>query len=277
MRVLFCDSVIDRKQVEPDFEEEYKSASSAGFETSLVSFEALLEGNVTKSLSLVRPSAEPEKVIYRGWMLTPTQYALLFNGLKVKNIHLVNSPIEYRYTHFLPEWYSDLRSLTPLTRWTQEITIPSAVELAQSFDNEAIMLKDFVKSEKHHWEEACYIPNASDAERVKSVVTRFLELRGDALNEGLVFRKFESLEYLTDHSKSGMPLTLEYRLFFAKGKLLGAYPYWEEGEYNQPMPDLTSFLSLAKEIRSDFFTMDIAKKLDQNIPTIFAKEKTCQS
>jgi hypothetical protein len=47
-----------------------------------------------------------------------------------------------------------------------------------------------VKSRKHEWAEACYIPSAADRQQVECVVTRFLALQGDDLNKGLVFRVY---------------------------------------------------------------------------------------
>jgi hypothetical protein len=38
--------------------------------------------------------------------------------------------------------------------------------------------------------------------------------------------------------------------------------YWEEGDYQGVVPPLDQFTEVAKRIRSDFFTMDIAKRKD---------------
>ena len=92
------------------------------------------------------------------------------------------------------------------------------------------------------------------------VVDKFIELRGDSLNEGLVFRKFEELEYLAEHSKSGMPLTKEFRIFFANKKIVKVFDYWDEGEYGESKPELDAFTDIAQNIESNFFTMDVAKK-----------------
>ena len=99
-----------------------------------------------------------------------------------------------------------------------------------------------------------------NSDKVKSIVDKFIELRGDSLNEGLVFRKFEELEYLTEHSTSGMPLTKEFRIFFANKKIVKVFDYWDEGEYGETKPELDDFIDIAKNIDSKFFTMDVAKK-----------------
>ena len=260
MRVIFCDSVFDNKLIEPEYEKEKLSVVKNGFSTSLISHEELTDGNVAQSIKLVRASETKELGIYRGWMLTPSQYEDLYNGLLNKNIELINSPTEYTNCHYLPESYGVIEQHTPKSNWTEQINDSTILELASQFDNNPIIIKDFVKSEKHNWEDACYIPKASDQEHVKSVVKRFLELRGTSLNKGIVFRQFEELEFLTDHSISGMPLTKEFRVFFYQNKLASIFDYWDEGNYDGEKPNLEIFEELATKINSNFFTMDIAKK-----------------
>lgn len=263
MRIIFCDSVIDHKLVEPAYATEQAAAKKAGFVTSVFSYEELTEGNVTKALKFVRPNETTEAAIYRGWMLTPHQYENLYNGLLQKKIQLINNPTEFKHCHYFPESYPKIKHLTPFSNWTinDETHDFAAIEsLTNAFGNSPVIVKDYVKSEKHHWAQACFIPDASDKVQVKRVVDKFIELRGNALNEGLVFRQFEALEYLTKHSKSGMPLTKEWRLFFAHSSLVSWFNYWDEGDYGNTVPELTSFLEVAKTIDSHFFTMDIAQK-----------------
>jgi len=262
MRIVFCDSVFDHTIIEPDYEKEAEAAINAGFAFSLISFEELTAGNIAASLRFVKAADVKEFGLYRGWMLTPSQYKDLYDGLLQKNIQLINTPEAYEHCHYLPNSYAKIKSKTPASVWTTDLTAVAIQTLAKHFGDNAIIIKDFVKSEKHHWEEACYIPDASDFDTVQSVVHRFLELRGNALNKGLVFRQFEALEYLTAHSKSGMPLTKEFRLFFANHDIVSVFHYWDEGEYGNIIPELDDFIEIAKTIESQFFTMDIAKKKD---------------
>lgn len=260
MRIIYCDSVLDKKVIEPDYEEEKKAAIKVGFNFSLISFEELVDGNIDKALRLIKKNENKETCIYRGWMLTSNQYDELYKGLLEKNMVLINTPLEYKFCHYLPESYNVIKNKTPKSVWTTDLRIDSILELVRVFGESPIILKDYVKSEKHHWEEACFIPNASKSEKVKSVVDKFIDLRGDFLNEGLVFRQFEELEFLTNHSKSGMPLTKEFRIFFVNGKIVEVFNYWDEGNYGNLEPMLEEFVDLAKHIESNFFTMDIAQK-----------------
>tara|TARA_R110002072_G_scaffold288014_2_gene454018 strand:+ start:1405 stop:2307 length:903 start_codon:yes stop_codon:yes gene_type:complete len=260
MRIIYCDCVFDNKIIEPDYEDEKKSAINAGFTFSLISFEELTDGNIARALKYVKGQGKKELGIYRGWMLTPNQYRNLYDGLLKKNIELINSPSEYKHCHYLPESYEKIESKTPKSNWTTELNMDSILKLTKEFGDSPIIIKDFVKSEKHNWEEACFIPNATDSNKVKSTVEKFIELRGNSLNEGLVFRQFEELEFLTEHSKSGMPLTKEFRIFFANKKIVKVFDYWDEGEYGETKPELQDFNKIAQNINSKFFTMDVAKK-----------------
>ena len=263
MIVIYCDSILDNKLVDPDYENELIASKRNDFESFLISFEELSDENTEKALKLVNPQDKTTKAIYRGWMLTPVLYKKLYDGLLSKNIKLVNSPEEYIHTHYLPNSYEKIKAVTPKSNWIKlngSIDIISVLKLASEFKNNPIIVKDYVKSEKHNWEEACYIPNASDSEKVKNVVDKFIELRGNSLNEGIVFRAFEQLEFLTEHSQSGMPLTKEFRVFFANKQIVSVFNYWDEGEYGDLKPNLDEFVEIAKGIDSNFFTMDVAQK-----------------
>jgi hypothetical protein len=94
------------------------------------------------------------------------------------------------------------------------------------------------------------------------VVRRFIELQGNGLEGGLVFRQFVPLQSIGRHSQSGMPLTKEFRCFFLDGEVLQLSHYWAEGEYAGEAPLIAEFQSIAATIQSRFFTMDIAQRED---------------
>jgi len=133
------------------------------------------------------------------------------------------------------------------------------MESLNEFGDKPVILKDYVKSRKHEWNEACYIPSASDRKVVEKVLNRFLDLQGQEVNEGFVFREYVEFQPLATHSKSGMPLTKEFRLFFIDGTLLHALEYWEEGDYGGIKPPLNLFDDFVKQVNSRFFTMDVAQ------------------
>src|SRR5258708_22976030 len=128
------------------------------------------------------------------------------------------------------------------------------------FGSAPILVKDYVKSQKHYWYEACYIPSAADRDTVERVVLRFVQLQDDDLNEGLVFRQFVPFESLGINAKSGIPIAREFRTFFLDGTPLYSTAYWPDVSYTDEIPGL--FTEIAHTIKSRFFTMDIAKKSD---------------
>jgi len=137
------------------------------------------------------------------------------------------------------------------------------MEMLTPFGDAPLVVKDYVKSQKHRWNEACFIPSARDSEAVRRVASRFIELQDASLTGGLVFREFVELEPLTTHSKSGMPLTKEFRTFFLDNRPLVSIEYWEEGEYDNERPPSELFLDVAARVKSRFFTMDVARSNDR--------------
>ncbi len=136
------------------------------------------------------------------------------------------------------------------------------MEVLTPLGHRPVIIKDFVKSRKHEWADAFFIPSAADRDAVERVVGRFLELQGDDLNEGLVFREFVEFRPVGIHPKSGMPLTEEYRIFWMDAQPMFWSPYWEEGEYVGTGPPLDLFAETATAVRSRFFSMDVARRID---------------
>jgi hypothetical protein len=261
--ILFCASPINSTEVDEDFMDEFLVAKELGFKTLLFNFEDITnEARASLATKRIQPSEQMAQVIYRGWMLTPKQYDILFNQLSAKNYKLINTTREYQNCHYLPDSLRFIESRTPRTIYQQvenDQSISNLIEKTKMFGDSPVIIKDYVKSEKHHWNTACFVANAGDLLKLKSSLDKLLELRGKHLNEGIVVREYAELYDLTTHSKSGMPLKEEYRLFFCNHNLLGAYPYWEEGEYNAAQPDLTEWIKLANCVESNFFSIDIAR------------------
>jgi hypothetical protein len=134
------------------------------------------------------------------------------------------------------------------------------MEILAPFGASPIIVKDFVKSRKHEWVAACFIPSAADRQAVETVVGRFLELQGEDLNEGLVFRAFVEFEPIGAHPRSGMPMTEEYRIFWLDGTPIFWAPYWAECDNRDARPPIERFSEVAAAVRSRFFTMDVARR-----------------
>lgn len=262
--ILFCESPFHPNKVDEDFEDQFVSAKENGFKILLFNYEDLISGNrFLLATKRIKPNNKLVSVIYRGWMLTPKQYSILYNDLLSKHFKLINTVEEYQKCHYLPDSLKFIESRTPKTvfeKFDNENSIDKLIEKSKIFGQKPVIIKDYVKSEKHDWGTACFVADASDTGKFKKSIIKLVKLRDKYLNEGIVVREFVELNDLTIHSRSGMPLKEEYRLFFCNKKLVGIYDYWEEGEYKLSKPDTTEFEEIAKHVESNFFSMDIARQ-----------------
>ncbi|MBV9790608.1 MAG: ATP-grasp domain-containing protein [Chloroflexi bacterium] len=265
MKLVFCAAPFAPTLPDSAYADEVTAARAAGFDTVLIDFEALVnDRDVRAAVRRVQPSDQPTPALYRGWMLKPALYAELYDALQDRGLLLINDPAAYQHCHYLPESYPIIAPHTPRTvvlPLTPNAPLPDLAPLLQPFGDRPLIVKDYVKSRKHEWHEACFIPSAADQAAVRRVVQRFVELQGDDLNAGLVFREFVALQPLAQHSKSGMPLTQEFRLWFVDGQRIFSSQYWEEGTYTTWAP-IDLFAEVARQVQSRFFTMDVARTLD---------------
>lgn len=261
--ILFCSQPFSPRAVDTDFADELSAAKDAGFSTALFDHTRAADGDAAGAVGHV--PAEPTEAIYRGWMLRAPRYQELYEALRARGVSLVNDASAYRLCHHLPESYGALEGDTPRTTW---LPLPGAVDFDQVFErlrpfgSRPIIVKDFVKSQKHYWDEACFIPNAEDRPAVERVVGRFLELQGDELNEGLVFREHVPLKIVGRHPRSAMPLAAEVRTFWFDGELLLLHPYWGDLATPPEPPPSDWMRDVASRVRSRFFTMDVALRED---------------
>ena len=139
------------------------------------------------------------------------------------------------------------------------VSFDALMELLRPFGDRPLVVKDYVKSQKHAWKEACFIPSAADRSAVERVVRCFLDLHRERIDEGLVFREFVDFEQIGVHPKSGMPL----RASSGNSSSMGSRrptSYWDEAEYGDVALPADVFADVASRVQSRFFTMDVARK-----------------
>ena len=259
--VIFPSVPFGPREIDPDFETEQAAAKRAGFTTALVDHTRLMAGDV--AVSVARVPERAGAAVYRGWVLTPHQYSAMHAVLAARETRLLNSPEAYRTCHYLPESYPFIAEHTPKSVWFPheracELPLETVRAAIAPFGEGPLLVKDYVKSQKHDWNEACFIPSASDLPAVERVTLRFLKLQGDDLNEGLVYRAFLPLQIVGTHPKSGMPLAAEFRIFWLDGQPLLTHRYWGDlSAFDASLP-LEELRPIAARIPSRFFTMDIA-------------------
>ena len=265
MIFVCCCDPDEPTQPEPAFQREVEAARACS-DVSLIDHDALVQGEVRAAVARVAPREQREAAVYRGWMVTPDRYAELYAALAERGLDLVNDPAAYRHCHYLPDSYAAIEGVTPLSVWIpaeEGFETATILERLRVFGDRPVILKDYVKSVKHAWSDACYVPSAADAEQVARVVGNFLDWQGSDLNGGLVFRAFVDLVSVGTHPQSGMPLTEEYRVIVLGGRVLTSFPYWEAESYLGATPPPEEWLlEVAGRVRSRFFTMDVARLQD---------------
>ncbi len=259
MLILFPSQPFSPREVDGDFELELRAAQQAGLATALIDHTRVVEGAVAAAVARVPEGAQT--ALYRGWMLKPDQYRLLYDALQARGVLLLNSPQAFRTCHYLPESYPWIEGRTPRTVWFPvlgELDLEALRTSIAPFGAGPIVVKDYVKSQKHYWAEACFMPSAADVVAVERVVRRFLELQGDDLNVGLVLREYAPLRIVGTHPKSGMPLAAEFRIFWLDGEPVLSHRYWGDlTAFEVPLP-FDEIRPIAARIPSRFFTMDVA-------------------
>jgi hypothetical protein len=266
MRLVFCADPLDHSQPDELCRAEVVAAQKVGLDYALINYEALIyDDDPLTATHMIPPLETPQTVIYRGGMLKPQAYVALYDALHQKGWQLINDPAQYRYCLYLPQAYPLIADHAPRSVWIEcglEVPMGEVKTLLQYFGMKPVIVRDYAHSPKHFWAEACYIPVASDGEAVERVIKRFVELQGEDLEGGLVFREFVELDSVGKHPKSGMPLVLEYRVFWLDGEPVAVIPYWEQIRYEDLTPPINEFRGIAQTIRSRFFTMDVARRVD---------------
>jgi len=263
VHVLFCSDPFDAALPDEAYAAEAAAAEAAGLTLGLIDYEALVAGDLPRAIRKVR-DPHPQ-ALYRGWMLKPAHYGALHAALARREVHLVTTPAAYRSSHYLPDSYPAIEAWTPRSIWLSRedgLGLDRVMAALACFEGGPLVLKDYVKSYKHAWEEACFIPDSADRAGVERVVSAFLEWQGEELNEGLVFREFVELASIGAHPQSGMPLTKEYRAFVWRGEVVAIYPYWEATSYEDTELPLGWLEEVVSGVESPFFTLDFAQRRD---------------
>lgn len=266
--ILFYESMLQPRQVDEDYTAEAAAARAAGMDIHLLDWSALVDaGDVTRAVRRVPEQTHPTLAVLRGSMLRVETYAQLYAALLVRGVRLISDPAAYEHTHHLPASLDLIAEMTPLTvvhplSAGASLSLDRLAELLQPFDDGPIIVKDYVKSRKHEWTEACFIPNAADTEAAARVIQTFCGRQGADLVGGLVFRAFEPFVAVGTHPRSGTPLTKEYRLWWLDGTCIAAIPHWDEVAYHGDGPPIAPFAHVARQVCSRFFTMDVAERTD---------------
>ncbi|WP_369214181.1 ATP-grasp domain-containing protein [Streptomyces flavofungini] len=254
--LLTCGDPLRPRRPDPHFAEAATAARTLGGDVALIDHEALERGHTKEAVARVPRGLGT--LWYRGWMLSGHHYAALSAALAERGGALATDAEQYRRAHELPGWYEVFAAESPFSVWLPavpgDLPAPARLaELAAPLSPGPVIVKDYVKSRKHEWHEACFVPDASDPERLASVVGRFLALQADSLTGGIVLRAFE--DFTGD----------EVRVWWIDGTpaLTTAHPdAATPGPTPLPEPVLTRLTPLVRALACRFVTTDLALRSD---------------
>jgi hypothetical protein len=259
MKLLFPCHPLRPRLPDPDYEPEVSAARQVGFECEFYNLELLRDGDAANACAVVSPPepADP-RVLHRGWMMSDVLYAQLHSELSGKGYAPIISPEQYAEAHYLPNAYPHIIGLTPDSTWIMGSNLDEAWALYQPFSDAPALVKDFVKSAKHRWNEACFIPAHTTRERFEEIIRAFLQARGNQFDKGIVLRRYHELVTL-ERDIRGQPVHEEYRMFFWNGELLVATPAVRG---NGLFDDMETWAAVARRFQSRFISMDVARQED---------------
>src|SRR5205823_11376197 len=178
MHLLYPNNPLRPRQPDEQVAAELDAVRAAGFEVSLFSMESFQGGEFRPGV----PSATG--VLYRGWMLSASEYRSLVSFLVQAGARPVISVEDYLASHHLPNWYSMIFDLTPETR-----VFPSDGDLETELRALAwpeYFIKDYVKSLK-----TSVGSRISKPEQGSSVMADMQRFRG-VIEGGFCVRRVES-------------------------------------------------------------------------------------
>lgn len=226
----------------------------AGGRVVLIDHDALVAGDVSAALARVEPGSGP--YWYRGWMVPAERYARAGEALAARGCALRTGADAFRRAHELPGWYDVFAQLTPRSVWQplgadeDPLTAAALSRLVEPLGEGPGIVKDFVKSRKHEWHEACYVPELSDPAALASVVGRFVERQGAGLAGGVVVREYE--RFAADG---------EARVWWVDGEavLVSAHPDTPD---RLPAPGLGTVREAVARLGCRWVTTDLAMRED---------------
>jgi hypothetical protein len=249
MMLLVPTDPLRPRRPDEHFEAEANAARDAGLDVALVDHDALASPDgARRAVARVPAGAD---AVYRGWMLRAVQYAAFAEALADRGVSLRTTPQQYRRAHELPGWYASLAAVTPQSVWTTDAARASFDRARGELGPGPAVLRDYVKSMKHYWHEAAFIPDIGDAETAWTVACRFRELREGDFTGGFVLRRFEDFT------------SAEVRTWWINGVCALAGPHPDTPSDNPPADmELAEVRSLVAALGLPFVTVDLALRAD---------------
>ena len=257
LTLLFPGNPLRVSQPDPDYAEEYTVAKSMT-NVRLINLDCLLDQN---QLELNTSFPSETTVIYRGWMLRPETYSKMNSLILASGAKMLTDTHAYTGTHLLPRWAHHSNTLK--SAWTTDLSDKGIIRVLNQFSG-PVTIKDFVKSRKHEWYSAFYIPNAQNFSQALEVIHNFITRQGENLVGGLVIREFVPL-LQTGTYLSNNPTFEEYRVFYWQRNPFVVIDYWGKNFESLNANDQQFIKKQGADIKSSFFTIDFARKINGDL------------
>lgn len=244
VNIIFPCDYFNKNQVEYDYQSEYLEAIKFNFNIILFDYDYFVQEDKIQLYPNIVCSGI---CIYRGWMLKPEQYKILYDYLNNKGVTLINTPQQYSNCHLFPNSYLQLKGLTPgilVFDNPLEINWNSVKNTFKRF-----MLKDYVKSVKD-CDFPKYFDNTYTDQQLNEYTKKFLSLRGSLFTGGIVIKEFINLEFLNE-------TTNEYRVFYLYDKTITIAK--NSNQPNSANPISQDFIKRIPALDSNFYTVDFAE------------------
>ncbi|WP_307711884.1 ATP-grasp domain-containing protein [Streptomyces sp. V4I23] len=258
--VLHCRDPLDSRRVDAHFAAEAEAVRRAGGDVALLDHDTLLAGDADAAVARVPQGLGG--VWYRRWMMPSETYSALAEALRRRGAELLTAPDRYRSAHELPGWYATFGDVTPASVWhpappaADPVPPPGELAaLAARLPAGPAVVKDYVKSRKDAWDEACYVPDLADGAGVRRVVARFADLQGEYLTGGIVLRAFEPF------ADRGEP-PAELRVWWLDGEPRLVTPHPDSPHRSGPEPELGHIAPAVRAPGCRFVTTDVALRTD---------------
>jgi len=175
--IIWCSDPNKRSTIDHDWADEARAAASVGMNLLLVDHDRLLLKETDRALGNRELHEDSTDCLYRGWMMPVSIYTRFHEALRLRGLRLVTTPAQYEFCHHLPVNYHTIRSVTPETTVIPKnmlftgsgLNLQAITDAIAPFGDEPIIVKDYVKSQKHLWLEACFVPKASDLPQVSNL------------------------------------------------------------------------------------------------------------
>ena len=167
---------------------EFEAAADVGFGRLLFDEDAFSHGDVDGAFARL-PNGNSTPLLYRGWIQTEESFRRFHEALADRGYRLASTPDQYAEATFFPNYFSKIRDRSPAAVWTDSDDTFEAWSASRKLGNGPFVLKDHVKSAKHQWHDACFVPKDSGREDFERIAANLLVEQGLLSHRGFVIRQ----------------------------------------------------------------------------------------